>query len=94
MASTDKFIFHGKAYETDDNDNPLKLISAATATATQGNTAGVQAEVDSDGSANFEFTLPKGDTGATGPAPTIEIGSVTTGEPGTQASVTITPIEN
>ena len=35
-----------------------------------------------------------GATGATGPAPTLQIGSVTTGEPGTQASVTITPITN
>lgn len=35
-----------------------------------------------------------GPTGATGPAPTLEIGTVTTGDPGTQASVTITPIEN
>ena len=33
-----------------------------------------------------------GTTGATGPAPTLEIGTVTTGDPGTQASVTITPI--
>ena len=35
-----------------------------------------------------------GATGATGPAPTLQIGTVTTGEPGTQASVTITPITN
>lgn len=33
-------------------------------------------------------------TGPTGPAPTLEIGTVTTGEPGTTASVTITPINN
>lgn len=32
-----------------------------------------------------------GATGATGPAPTIAIGTVTTGAPGTEASVTITP---
>lgn len=30
-------------------------------------------------------------TGATGPAPTLSIGTVTTGAPGTNASVTITP---
>lgn len=35
-------------------------------------------------------TGPTGETGATGPAPTLEIGTVTTGEPGSQASVTIT----
>lgn len=34
----------------------------------------------------------QGTTGATGPAPTLEIGTVTTGAPGTNASVTITPI--
>ena len=33
-----------------------------------------------------------GPQGATGPAPTLAIGTVTTGEPGTNASVTITPI--
>ena len=36
-------------------------------------------------------TGPQGTTGATGPAPTFSIGTVTTGAPGTQASVTITP---
>ena len=35
-----------------------------------------------------------GPTGATGPAPTLTIGTVTTGAPGSQASVTITPIQN
>ena len=42
-------------------------------------------------------TGPQGETGATGatgPAPTLTIGTVTTGEPGTQASVTITPVDN
>ncbi len=33
-----------------------------------------------------------GPTGATGPAPTFSIGTVTTGAPGTNASVTINPI--
>ncbi len=35
-----------------------------------------------------------GTDGATGPAPTLEIGTVTTGAPGSNASVTITPISN
>ena len=35
-------------------------------------------------------TGPTGATGPTGPAPTLEIGTVTTGAPGTEASVTIT----
>lgn len=44
-------------------------------------------------------TGPQGETGATGPtgptgpAPELEIGTVTTGAPGSQASVTITPVE-
>ena len=33
-----------------------------------------------------------GATGPTGPAPTLAIGTVTTGDPGTDASVTITPV--
>ncbi len=33
-----------------------------------------------------------GATGPTGPAPTLAIGTVTTGAPGTNASVTITPV--
>lgn len=45
-------------------------------------------------------TGPTGATGATGPqgevgpAPTLAIGTVTTGAPGTNASVTITPVTN
>lgn len=39
-------------------------------------------------------TGPQGIQGVTGPAPTLEIGTVTTGNPGTQASVTITPANN
>jgi hypothetical protein len=39
-------------------------------------------------------TGSQGETGATGPAPTLTIGAVTTGAPGTNATVTITPAEN
>jgi len=39
-------------------------------------------------------TGPQGIQGVTGPAPTLEIGTITTGDPGSQASVTITPISN
>ena len=39
-------------------------------------------------------TGPAGSTGPTGPAPTLTIGTVTTGAPGTQASVTINPVTN
>ena len=37
-------------------------------------------------------TGPQGIAGATGSAPTLTIGTVTTGDPGTNASVTITPV--
>lgn len=43
----------------------------------------------------LDFVIPAGatgPTGATGPAPTLTIGTVTTGAPGTNASVTITPV--
>ena len=36
---------------------------------------------------NFDFTIPKGDTGEKGEAATIEIGTVTTGEADSEASV-------
>lgn len=39
-------------------------------------------------------TGDQGATGATGEAPTLAIGTVTTGAPGTNATVTITPAEN
>ncbi len=45
----------------------------------------------------LDFVIPAGatgPTGATGPAPALTIGTVTTGAPGSQASVTITPIIN
>lgn len=38
-------------------------------------------------------TGPTGPAGATGKAPTLQIGAVVTGAPGTQAQVTITPIK-
>ncbi len=68
------------------NENPtgyiLDFVIPAGATGPQGETGatGPQGET--------------GATGATGPAPTLTIGTVTTGEPGTQASVTITPVDN
>ena len=34
-----------------------------------------------------------GPTGEAGPAPTLQIGAVTTGAPGSQATVTITPVQ-
>ena len=40
------------------------------------------------------LTGATGDIGPTGPAPTLTIGTVTTGAPGTNASVTITPTDS
>ena len=41
----------------------------------------------------IDFVIPQGEVGPVGPAPELEIGTVTTGAPGSQASVTITPVE-
>ena len=38
----------------------------------------------------YKEDLNNGATGPTGPAPTLAIGTVTTGDPGTSASATIT----
>ena len=62
----DIFRFHGSVYEYA-GDGFKKLINSATATATDGANAGVNVSVDETGKANFEFTLPKGKTGDTGP---------------------------
>jgi lysophospholipase L1-like esterase len=68
----------------------------AVGTTTTGN-AGTQAQVENvgtSGAAILNFTIPKGDkgdkgnTGNTGSAATVTVGTVTTGEPGTDASVT------
>lgn len=74
------------------NENPtgyiLDFVIPAGATGPQGETGATGAT---------GATGPQGETGATGatgPAPTLTIGTVTTGEPGTQASVTITPVDN
>lgn len=67
--------------------------------------AGTNATVTNTGTAQdaiLNFTIPRGATGATGPqgeagaagadaeTPTISIGTVTTGDPGTQAAASIT----
>ena len=68
---------------------------------------GTQAQVTNSGTANaavFDFVIPRGADGADGGAPgadgapgqaaTIQVGQVTTGEPGTPASVTNVGTEN
>ena len=39
----------------------------------------------------LNLTIPQGPTGDTGPAPVIAAGTVDTGEPGTDAEVTVVP---
>lgn len=76
------------------------------ATITVGSTTtgepGTNAQVTNSGTSEnaiLNFTIPRGETGATGPTgpqglqgetPILEIGTVTTGEPGTQAAASIT----
>ncbi len=74
-------------------------ISVGTTTTTD---AGTSATVTNSGTSDnviLNFSIPAGPTGPTGPTgasgtdaetPTITIGTVTTGEPGTQASASIT----
>lgn len=63
--------------------------------------AGTDAYVKTSGNDNnliLDFVIPRGNdgatgaNGATGPSPDLYIGQVTTGSPGTQASVTIRKI--
>lgn len=73
------------------------------ATITVGSTTtgepGTNAQVTNSGTSEnviLNFTIPRGATGPTGPqglqgeTPILEIGTVTTGEPGTQAAASIT----
>lgn len=55
---------------------------------------GTSASVTNSGTIHnvlLDFVIPQGDTGKT---PTFQIGSVTTSEPGSNASVTLTPNDN
>lgn len=76
---------------------------AGPATITVGTTTtgdpGTEASVVNSGTIEdvvLDFTIPSGEIGPTGPTgpqgetPTISIGTVTTGDPGTEASATIT----
>jgi hypothetical protein len=64
--------------------------SVAVGTTTTG-AAGTNASVTNSGTAIdavFNFTIPRGDTGAQGPAATIAVGTTTTLAPGSSATVT------
>jgi hypothetical protein len=60
-----------------------------TTTGNPGTNASV-ANTGTSGAAVFNFTIPRGNVGATGPANSLSIGSVTTGTVGTSANATIT----
>ena len=81
------------------NENPtgyiLDFVIPQGPTGSTGATGpqGIQGEVGPTGATGPQgIQGATGPTGATGPAPTLEIGTVTTGLPGSNASVTITPI--
>ncbi len=76
---------------------PMGSTGPANSTITVNSTItgepGTYARVTNSGTVNnvlLDFVIPRGNTG---PSPIFQVGTVTTGMPGTQASVTIRPIE-
>ena len=71
-------------------------ITVGTTTTGDPGTAATVTNVGTDENVILEFSIPAGIDGATGPTgptgatPTLTIGIVTTGDPGTEASATIT----
>ena len=80
-------------------------ITVGTTTTGDPGTDAIVTNSGTDEDVVLDFTIPAGETGATGPTgptgpagedgvdgetPTITIGTVTTGDPGTEASATIT----
>ena len=69
----------------------LGVIASVNVGTTTTGAAGSSASVSNSGTsldAVLNFTIPRGDTGATGPAATIAAGTTTTTAPGTNATVT------
>ena len=84
-----------KANTAAENVEDGKTPSFAIGTVSQGSSASATVTADgTDTSGNPKYkinlVLPQGDTGDTGKTPVLEIGSTTTGDPGTQASATLT----
>ena len=71
-------------------------IEVGTTTTTEPGTDASVTNVGTNENIILDFSIPTGDIGPTGPTgaaaenPTITIGTVTTGDPGTEASATIT----
>lgn len=85
----------GAANTAAENVEDGKTPSFAIGTVSQGSSASATVTADgTDTSGNPKYkinlVLPQGDKGDTGKTPVLEIGSTTTGNPGTQASATLT----
>lgn len=78
---------------------PVPTLAIGTVDTTDPDTPATATITGSDGNYTLNFTIPQGATGPTGETgaagadgetPTLEIGSVTTGAPGSDATATIT----
>jgi hypothetical protein len=84
-----------KANTAAENVEDGKTPSFAIGTVSQGTSASATVTADGTDTAGnpkykINLVLPQGDKGDTGKTPVLEIGSTTTGNPGTQASATLT----
>ena len=84
-----------KANTAAENVEDGKTPSFAIGTVSQGSSASATVTADGTDTSgnpkyNINLVLPQGDKGDTGKTPVLEIGSTTTGDPGTQASATLT----
>lgn len=85
----------GAANTAAENVEDGKTPSFAIGTVSQGTSASATVTADGTDTAGnpkykINLVLPQGDKGDTGKTPVLEIGSTTTGNPGTQASATLT----
>lgn len=69
-------------------------LTAEAETGEAGSQANVTVNRMNGGAYNLKFVIPRGDKGDTGDAATIQLGKVTTGNPGTNAEVTNSGTEN
>ena len=69
-------------------------MTAEAETGEAGSQANVTVTKMNGGAYNLKFVIPRGDKGDTGDAATIQLGTVTTGNPGTSAEITNSGTEN
>lgn len=69
-------------------------MTAEAETGEAGSQANVTVTKMNGGAYNLKFVIPRGDKGDTGDAATIQLGTVTTGNPGTNAEITNSGTEN